>query len=132
MPFVRYRLGDSVVLADPGYACPCGRHFPVVERIIGRVEDYILTPSGRKVFMMSNMLDSLPGVLEGQIRQEERGAIRVLLVAAPKQGPIKPAEVIKRAQMMLGSDMRVLVEEVDAIPRTKNGKLRVVVRDIKE
>lgn len=130
MPFIRYRLGDSVVLGDPGYVCPCGRHFPVIDRIIGRVEDYVLTPGGRKVFMMSNMLDSLPGVLEGQIRQEGHGAIRVLLVPAPGQGPIRPAEVTKRAQMMLGSDMQVNVEEVREIPRTKNGKLRVVVRSI--
>lgn len=130
MPFIRYRLGDSVVLGDPNYSCPCGRHFPVIDKIIGRVEDYILTPSGRKVFMMSNMLDSLPGVLEGQIRQDELGAIRVLLVPVPGQGPIRPAEVVKRAQMMLGSDMRVNVEEVREIPRTRNGKLRVVVRSI--
>lgn len=128
MPFIRYRIGDSVVLGDPAYRCPCGRAFPVVEQIIGRVEDYILTPSGRKVFMMSNMLDSLPGVLEGQIRQESPDAIRVLLVAARGHGPIKADEVIKRAQTMLGAEMKVLVEEVAEIPRTKSGKLRVVVR----
>lgn len=130
MPFIRYRIGDSVVLGDPAYRCPCGRAFPVVEQIIGRVEDYILTPSGRKVFMMSNMLDSLPGVLEGQIRQESLDAVRVLLVAARGCGPIKADEVIKRGQMMLGGDMKIVVEEVTEIPRTKNGKVRVVVRDI--
>lgn len=130
MPFIRYRLGDSVVLADKNYQCPCGRVFPVVEQIIGRVEDYILTPSGRRVFMMSNMLDSLPGVLEGQIRQEEPDAIRVLLVPAPGQGKIKVEEVVKRAETMLGPEMRVIVDEVREIPRTKNGKVRVVVRAI--
>lgn len=130
MPFIRYRIGDSVVLGDSAYRCPCGRVFPVVEQIIGRVEDYILTPSGRKVFMMSNMLDSLPGVLEGQIRQETRDSIRVLLVVARGHSPVKVDEVIKLGQTMLGADMMILVEKVAEIPRTKNGKLRVVVRAI--
>jgi phenylacetate-CoA ligase len=130
MPFIRYRLGDSVVLGDPKYRCKCGRAFPVVEQIIGRVEDYVLTPSGRKVFMMSNMLDNLTGVLEGQIRQDEHGAIKVLLVPAPGHGPVKVDEVVKCAQTMLGTDMRVDVQEVQEIPRTRNGKVRVVVRTI--
>lgn len=130
MPFIRYRLGDSVVLGDPKFRCQCGRSFPVIEQINGRVEDYILTPSGRKVFMMSNMLDNLPGVLEVQIRQDEPGAIRVLLVPAPGKGPIKVDEVVKRGKTMLGDDMQIRVEEVTEIPRTKNGKLRVVIRSI--
>lgn len=130
MPFIRYRIGDSVVLANKGYRCPCGRAFPVVEQIIGRVEDYVLTPGGRKVFMMSNMLDSLSDVLEGQIRQEKPGEVRVLLVPVPGKGAIDAAEVIKRGQTMLGTDMAIKVETVTEIPRTKNGKLRVVVRTI--
>ena len=31
------QLRDTVVPADRGYRCPCGRSFRVVERVLGRV-----------------------------------------------------------------------------------------------
>lgn len=130
MPFIRYRLGDSVVLADPNYKCPCGRHFPVIEKIIGRLDDYIVTPSGRHVMMMCNLLDGLKGLIEGQIRQEVPGEINVLLVSAPGQETANRDQVIASAATILGPDMVIRVEEVKEIPRTKNGKLRMVVRNI--
>lgn len=129
MPFIRYRLGDSVVLADADYQCPCGRVFPVVESIVGRVDDYVVTKSGRHVAMMCNLFDSLNGILEGQVRQEKPGEIRVLLVPAPGHGPIKHSAVMAAADSLIGDDMDVKVEEVTEIPRTKNGKLRMVIRD---
>jgi phenylacetate-CoA ligase len=129
MPFIRYRLGDHVRLAEPGFRCPCGRAFPVVSEISGRVEDYLLSPSGRKVFMGSNILDYLNHILEGQVRQDEPGEIKVLLVPAPGHG-VDEAEVRRRAHELFGPEMRVQVQQVDAVPRTKNGKLRAVVRNI--
>lgn len=129
MPFIRYRQGDNVRLAEPGYRCPCGRAFPVVSEIMGRVEDYLLSPSGRKVFLASNILDYLSNILEGQIRQDRQGEVRILLVPAPGHG-IDEREVLFRARELLGPDMTVKVEAVASIPRTGNGKLRVVLRNL--
>ena len=44
MPLVRYRIGD---LAAWGRACACGRPFPVLERIHGRLRDALPGPQGR-------------------------------------------------------------------------------------
>jgi len=129
MPFIRYRLGDTVRLAEPAYRCRCGRPYRAVAEIVGRVEDYLLSPSGRKVVWASNMLDYLSNILEGQIRQDVAGEVRVLLVPAPGHG-IDQAEVLFRARELLGPEMIVHVEQVQAIPRTANGKLRVVLRNI--
>ncbi|MGE5117891.1 MAG: phenylacetate--CoA ligase family protein, partial [Betaproteobacteria bacterium] len=35
MPLIRYRTGDFVVLDADGAACPCGRAFPIVKRLVG-------------------------------------------------------------------------------------------------
>ena len=55
--------------------------------------------------------------------------MRILLVPAPGHG-IDEAEVMSRARALLGPEMKVHVEQVQAIPRTANGKLRVVLRNI--
>lgn len=128
MPWIRYRLGDSVVPADPGYVCPCGRAFPVVEKIVGRICDYLLTPDGRHVFMISNVLDHIPNMLEAQIRQESALDVRILVVPLPGT-KFDVADAITKARSQLGDGMRIRVEQVARVPRTANGKLRVVVRD---
>lgn len=128
MPWIRYRIGDSVVRADPGYRCPCGRHFPVVERINGRVEDYLLTADGRRVFLASDIVDSI-GAVESQIRQRSRDAIHILCVPS-KSRPLDEVDLRRRARAVLGEEMQVTIEQVDRIPRTVSGKLRFVVRDV--
>lgn len=127
MPWIRYRIGDSVVRADPGYRCPCGRHFPVIERINGRVEDYLFTADGRRVFLASDIVDSV-GALESQIRQRSRDAIHILYVASTAR-PLDEESLRRRARAVLGEEMQVSVERVDRIPRTAAGKLRFVIRE---
>jgi phenylacetate-CoA ligase len=36
-PIIRYKLGDSVKLADSDFKCKCGRAHPVITDILGRV-----------------------------------------------------------------------------------------------
>lgn len=127
MPWVRYRVGDVIVPAAPGTVCACGRAFPVIDRIVGRIEDSIVTSDGRHVFMASNILDYVPHLLQGQIHQERPGEVRVLLVMNPGTRVDVPL-VERAAKNYLGDQMRVRVEQVESLPRTPNGKLQMVVR----
>src|SRR5690606_35875322 len=43
-PLIRYRIGDSITLANASKLCSCGSIFPLVESIQGRTNDYILSP----------------------------------------------------------------------------------------
>ena len=100
----------------------------MIERIVGRVEDYVLAPDGRRVFMMSNVLDYIPN-FEGQIRQDQHDELTFLLVVAP--GAQLDETMVRRAvYAQLGDGMRITLQRVSAVPRTSNGKLRVVVRTI--
>lgn len=129
MPWIRYRLGDAIVPAPQGTRCDCGRVFPVIDHIVGRIEDYILAPDGRHVFMMSNVLDYLPNLLEGQIRQVSHDEVKLLLVMAP--GARLDENGARNAVLaQLGEGMKITIQRVDSIPRTANGKLQVVVRAI--
>jgi phenylacetate-CoA ligase len=129
MPWVRYRLGDKIVLADEGKTCACGRHFPVIDHIVGRVEDYILAPDGRHIFMMSNVLDHIPNLVEGQVRQDQLGEIKVIVVLKPG-ATLDKAALERTVYSYAGAGLKVHIEQATHVPRTANGKLRVVVRNL--
>lgn len=50
-PIIRYKLGDSVKLADESFICKCGRNHPVILDVLGRV--------GKKIFGKKNKYPSL-------------------------------------------------------------------------
>src|SRR5207249_133332 len=45
-PLIRYNIGDEIVLSL--HACTCGRAMPVVDEIIGRIEDIVIGKDGRE------------------------------------------------------------------------------------
>jgi phenylacetate-CoA ligase len=128
MPLIRYNVGDSVLVPKQRMQCACGRHFPVVERVVGRTDDHLLLPSGRRVIMPTNMLDDIDSILEAQIVQERPDFLRVRIVQAPNQPAVDINAMIHSARRFVGDEMQVQVDMVNAIERTANGKLRMVVR----
>ena len=68
-PLIRFRLGDLAAW-DPE-PCPCGRNMPVIQEVVGRIEDVVIGPDGRQIGhdFMAFSLDQ-PHVIEGQIIQE--------------------------------------------------------------
>src|SRR5207302_1711333 len=45
MPIIRYDLGDQAVASAS--VCTCGRHGPLLERIVGRQVDVTVSPAGK-------------------------------------------------------------------------------------
>lgn len=123
-PFIRYRLGDMAAWDDE--PCPCGRHFPVLKEVLGRMEDVVVGPDGREMVRFHGIFVGLPTLVEGQIVQEALDRIRVKVVPAAGYSESERAEISARIRQRLG-DVHVVVEEVTAIPRTKAGKFKAVV-----
>jgi phenylacetate-CoA ligase len=124
-PMIRFRLGD--LAAWDSRPCPCGRPLPVIKEIVGRIEDVVVGPDGRQMVRFHGIFVDQPHVREGQIVQEAIDRIRVKVVPAEGYGPDDEADIIHRIQQRLTSEVRVAVEVVDAIPRTKAGKFQAVV-----
>ena len=74
-PLFRYRTGDEVGPA-PTQPCPCGRSFPLLGLVDGRVEDSFTAADGRPIPLPSTVIDDLSGVREAQIAQLARGRYR--------------------------------------------------------
>jgi len=128
MPFIRYRVGDRAV-AKPGN-CPCGCAFPLIERVEGRVEDYIRTPDGRLVGRLDHLFKDVRHVREAQIVQRRPDEIVVRIVRADGYGDADEQTVRREARQRLGDVIGVRFEYVDAIERTAAGKFRFIVSEL--
>jgi phenylacetate-CoA ligase len=127
MPLIRYQSVDSVVPGDPKYSCPCRRQFPVVEKVLGRLDDQIKTADGRHHTALDFIFYGMESLAEAQIVQDRLDHIILVIVPAGGFG-LSDIEVLKRrAHERLGRGVVVDVEVVKEIPRTKAAKFRGIV-----
>jgi len=126
MPLIRYRTGDVATLRR-GVECPCGRSRPILTELDGRIEDYVMTPDGRRVGRMDHVFKDALLVKEAQILQSSPDAILVRIAPRPGYGADAQAQIDREFRARLGREIAIRYEEVDAIPREANGKFRAVI-----
>ncbi len=125
MPLIRYRVGDKVAMGKGG--CPCGRSFPLISRIDGRIEDYVRTPDGRFVGRLDHIFKDTQYVREAQIVQEHLDEIILRIVPSEGYNSQQEQVILAEIRQRLSSGMRIRFEYVDSIERTAGGKFRFIV-----
>ena len=131
-PLLRYNTGDIVEFDPANASCPCGRASRVVERIDGRIEDYVVTPEGRKIGRLDHIFKDMVSVRECQIVQETAGRLVFHLVRGPGYTPADEAVLLAEARRRLGSSIGIEIVYRETLPRTSRGKLRFVVSKLPE
>lgn len=126
--FIRYRLGD-VASWDPR-PDDTGLHMPILGEIAGRVEDVVEGLDGRRTVRFHGIFTELAGVREAQVIQEARDLIRIKVVPAAEYSEATVHEIVRRVHARLTSAMRVEVDAVEQIPRTKAGKFQAVINRV--
>ena len=130
MPLIRYRCGDLVRPAPANERCSCGRSFPLIERIIGRVDDSIKLSDGRSVGRLDHLFKGVEGIIEAQIRQDRLDTIVMLVVPSPTFNERTRETLQSNARYRLGDGIALEIQLVDSIPRTRNGKFKGVVCNV--
>ncbi|MGH7605726.1 MAG: phenylacetate--CoA ligase family protein, partial [Gemmatimonadales bacterium] len=123
---IRYRVGDRGALAPEQPACACGRTLPAFAAIEGRADDVLVTQDGRAAGPLDPVFDGIGAIREAQIIQERLDLVRVRVAPAPGFTDDHARTITLGVQRRLG-EVRVIVDRVEAVPRTANGKLRAVV-----
>lgn len=129
-PFIRYRTGDIGSLSDE--RCPCGRGLPVLQKIVGRTSDFVVTPEGKIMHGLSLMyiIRDLPGVERFQIIQEDFDRIYVRLIVDERFPATGERDIREGFARFLGSGVRVEIDFVSEIPLDSSGKHRYVISRI--
>jgi phenylacetate-CoA ligase len=130
-PFIRYKTQDLAIYK--GFGCEkCGRPYQIWEKIEGRLQELILTKTGRIISTsMLNMHDESYEYLEQfQFHQRESGSVIFRFI--PKKGcNTEVLQMIKsKMQSKLGNDIELILESVTTIPLTKRGKHRLLIQEL--
>jgi phenylacetate-CoA ligase len=130
-PFVRYEIGDVGVMADAGEACPCGRPFPLLKSVDGRLQDMIHTPQGPLTALyITYTMRQFDDWIEGyQVVQHAKDRVLIRLLAKEALTPERLAPVTAILRRKLG-DMTIDYERVTALSRRGSGKVELVISTI--
>ncbi|MEA2015178.1 MAG: phenylacetate--CoA ligase family protein [Actinomycetota bacterium] len=131
MPFIRYDTGDLGILS--GEMCVCGRETPLLEKIIGRVSDFIYTPNGTKIHgeFFSHIFWEFNWVKQFQIIQNRVDEVIVKIVPDSKD-KINGRDLDRLKEIIFNraGDMNIIIEMVNEIETTKAGKWKFIVREV--
>jgi len=126
-PVLRYRTGDEVGLT-PAEPCPCGRAFPRLGALDGRVEDSFMAADGRVIPLPSAVVDDLNGLLEAQIVQLGQGRFEIRIVpGAGFDAEACRARAMRNVDRLFGPGQQVTIRTVDRIPRSSSGKVKAAI-----
>lgn len=123
-PLFRYRTGDEVGPAPTG-PCPCGRSFPLLGLVDGRIEDSFTAADGRPIPLPSTVVDDLSGVREAQIAQLAQGRFEVRVAPAAGFDERAVDSAIRRnVERYIGVGQHVTLRIMPRMPRSNSGKLK--------
>jgi len=130
-PIINYNLGDRIVHLDD-FECGCGSKLPLIQNVIGREDDIVISSSGRKFntqYLWAKLKFMEDYIDQYKIVQREDRSITLKLKLNTTLGSEELTGIIntirKNYSEVIGPD-GLVIEFVDSIPVEKSGKIRVV------
>ncbi|MGO9633204.1 MAG: phenylacetate--CoA ligase family protein [Steroidobacteraceae bacterium] len=134
MPLIRYRIGDRGRLTSR--RCSCGRAFPLLDALTGRVFEAMTNSKGEHVdggfvvYVLAFMAER-GYIRKFQVIQEEDGSITINVVpetATSLKEHVNDVQLLtEKIQVVMGQDCPVRFVEVDDIPLNPSGKYPYVI-----
>ena len=128
MPFVRYKTGD---LAEYGGKTKNGS--VIISNLLGRSTDYIIDKFSNKVFLVGFIfgghLSAFNDIKEWQIIQKEIGKLSIFIVKGQTYTPKSENELLT---LFTNNNFDVNISYIDHIEKTKRGKQKFLIQELKE
>lgn len=132
MPFIRYRTGDMCVVGRQ--KCDCGRNHLLVEKILGRSCDYIVTRDMRLItltgLLAGNHCSAFSAIYKMQIIQRTPGLIKIMIVKGTNYDSGHEHELRDCIRKCVDDLLGVEIEYVVDIPQTARGKHKFLVQHV--
>jgi phenylacetate-CoA ligase len=132
-PFIRYDTGDCVTLTEK--QCSCGRWFPLVCEVLGRVADGFVLADGSilpGLHLTDAVKEDFRAILKVQFIQKNLDHIHLRYVI--KKGEPSEAEELRSicttVDSMMNQRLHWTLEEMSDIPRERSGKLRLCLSEV--
>ncbi len=130
-PFIRYKTGDLGVYTSKH--CPCGRHYPLIKRIEGRTQEFVLSKTNQP-FGLTGIYDvvakSSRNIQDCQFYQDTPGEL-LLNIIKTQQFTEQDAQMIQQNfQKIMGDRLNLTIQYVDHIPLTSSGKYQFLIQKL--
>lgn len=132
MPLIRYDTGDMANLIED--SCSCGRGSKLLKEIFGRSTDLLKTPEGAIVhgwFFLYLFWEYCQGIKEYQVVQEKIDKITIKIVKG-NDFDYGQLNKIKEIIHSKSKQWEVEIKFVSKIDRTKAGKFKFIVNELKQ
>jgi phenylacetate-CoA ligase len=129
-PFIRYLIGDAGQLTDE--LCRCKRGLPLLNQLLGRVHDILVTPDGRFLpgEFFPHLFKEIPGVQGFQVIQKARDRLTIRILASPDYLPSSTDYLNQKTRQVMGENITITFEFVDELPLLPSGKLRFTISEV--
>lgn len=125
MPLIRYRVEDVGVFTEE--PCECGRGFPILKHLEGRVADFLKLPDGGQVAgisLVERTLTRVPGVEQMQLVQDRLDHIRIHRVKGNDYTQETDVALLRAMRETFGEQVALDIVDVAGIPQEPSGKYR--------
>ncbi len=129
MPLIRYRMNDTARWSHE--PCTCGRTYPVIEKISGRLADQLFDLDGRPVncTMIGFAFDGMRNIRKAQVAQVGADQWVIRIVPTTHYLPDDGARVLTKLSRDVSPRVAAHIELVTDIPSQSSGKYKWVVQE---
>lgn len=129
MPLLRYRLDDTARW-DPS-PCPCGRYYPVLLDLEGRVEDQLIDLRGEPInsAIITFAFKEARFIRRAQVAQIARDRWEVRIVPDEGYSDAVGSKLAADFTRLVSPHLNVVVRQVDRIDNMPSGKFKWVTQE---
>jgi phenylacetate-CoA ligase len=130
MPFIRYYTGDIGVLSDR--PCPCGRGLPLLTRLEGRANQFLILSDGTEVSpnLIMQLIKRIQGIQQFKVVQEDVTRVKVDVVPDKRWGAESFATLRNVLETITHHCAMIEIALVDEMPQNPSKKFQSIMSRI--
>lgn len=131
-PLIRYEVGDLAVKGS-SEKCSCGLELPVLEEIIGRQTEFLLTNSGKYITVQSvvRIMKQFSEIDQFKVIQSDQDKFLFQYVSPKNKLDVREIEIIEAFENIFGQEMNFSFEKLSVMPKAKSGKFQLIENNYK-
>jgi phenylacetate-CoA ligase len=126
MPLIRYEVGDTGIITDSS----AGIKFQKITELTGRIDDLVITDSGKRIGRLDPVFKNNFNIKEAQIIQETLSSFTLKVVPDSDYNDKNGEAMVNSLKERVG-EIRVNIELCESIERTNTGKFKAVISKVK-
>lgn len=132
MPFIRYKINDRGVPIEG--QCPCGRTLPLMKLVVGRDDDFLWLPSGKRINprRVIPLFELATGIKEFKIVQEKKDYLSIDIIPEPEFTKEEQKELKNELLNIFKEEIEIEFNLRDEIPLGRHARPRPILSKVKK